>query len=278
MTIPKSVRVGSKIRNEITREQFRLVGRLGQGGYGTTFEAVRMGDPDAGPTCLKLTTDAEQWHAESYFGRFLQGSPRAVQLIDSFPVVWTTGQQRIHRRVLFAIQTELITTGTVRDACRAGPSPWPDERVIRQIGLLLRMLDHLHLNGVSHCDITPPNVFVTRTGGLKLGDFGITKMQRGLRKLRIDAASWPYAPPGIQTFWDARDDIYQVGLLTLSLLTGTDVTNDATRRFVNTATADPELREVVKKAISRSRTERYAGAGEMADALAALRPATSRRR
>lgn len=43
---------------------------------------------------------------------------------------------------------------------------------------LLSALQHLHSQGFVHLDVKPANVFLTRSGRLKLGDFGLlTKLQ-----------------------------------------------------------------------------------------------------
>jgi len=70
---------------------------------------------------------------------------------------------------------ELLHGGTVADACDDGRLPWPQDRVLRQIRLLLRPLATLHRLGTSHRDIIPRNVFVGNRSALKLGDFGLAR-------------------------------------------------------------------------------------------------------
>ena len=86
---------------------------------------------------------------------------------------------------------------------------------------------------------------------LKLGDFGITKA--GFKKMgvRADAAAWHYAPSDIGAFWRPADDVYQVGLLMITLLSGEETGNTVRKVDVNQLTTRGYgLREAIKAAIS----------------------------
>lgn len=50
---------------------------------------------------------------------------------------------------------------------------------------LLSALSHLHSQGFAHLDLKPANVFLTRSGRLKLGDFGLLlELEQGTEKKR----------------------------------------------------------------------------------------------
>jgi hypothetical protein len=68
---------------------------------------------------------------------------------------------------------------------------------------------------------------------LKLADFGITKAGFKKSGVRADAAAWRFAPSDIGAFWRPADDVYQVGLLMLTLLAGEEVDNTVGRVDVN---------------------------------------------
>lgn len=53
---------------------------------------------------------------------------------------------------------------------------------------LLLALSHLHSQGFAHLDLKPANVFLTRSGRLKLGDFGLLlELEWDMEKERVMA-------------------------------------------------------------------------------------------
>ncbi len=268
--LPAGLDTGATIRNPLSKDVYLLGDRLGKGGFGTAFKASRLVDGE--PTevvCLKVTRDSGGWHGEAFLGEFLHNSPRAVRVHDAFPFIWESGRQRKRRTILFALASELMTRGTVSDWCTRPDEPaWPEARVRREIRLLLATVDQLHVNGVSHRDITPGNVFLGPRSTLKLGDFGIAAMARLHRGVRANAYNAAFKPPNVTAFWTPADDLYQIGLLAMTLLAGVEVVAGVKKPAVNGLTpTDLVLRDVIKTAISSNRKERFQDADEMARAL-----------
>lgn len=266
--LPRTLTVKSVIKNTLTNDTYQLVRKLGEGGFGTAFKAEIVNEDGLGnPVCIKITADPTSWHGEAFLGNFLRGSTRAVQILDSFPFTFVTGRQRKRRRMLFATISELMTLGTVADWC-ANSNAWPEKRVRREVRLLLETLDHLHFNGVSHRDITPFNVFLGPRSILKLGDFGIAAMAKLYRGAWVDAYNPAFKPPNVTAFWTPADDIYQVGLLAMTLLKGDVVGAGVRKAEVNPLTsADQTLRDVIKTAIDSKRAGRFQSAYDMVEAM-----------
>ncbi len=52
---------------------------------------------------------------------------------------------------------------------------------------MLSALNHLHTHGFAHLDIKPANILITKSGRLKLGDFGLLiKLPTDIRKQVIE--------------------------------------------------------------------------------------------
>jgi hypothetical protein len=85
-------------------------------------------------------------------------------------------------------------------------------------------LDYLHARGIVHRDVSPGNVYLSRAGEVKLGDFGIAKAKApGLRteRGRLKGKLAYLAPEQARgEAVDARADLYALGLVLFEMLTG----------------------------------------------------------
>ena len=83
---------------------------------------------------------------------------------------------------------------------------------------------YAHQHGVIHRDIKPMNIFLTRDGTIKLGDFGIATFQNSTHVTRSDfiIGSVHYMSPEVAQSNHAteRSDIYSMGITFFELITG----------------------------------------------------------
>ncbi len=135
--------------------------------------------------------------------------------------------------------------------------------------------------GVVHRDMTPHNIFVTYDGQIKVLDFGIAKLNTSTVETQtgVIKGKLRYMPPeqiaGEEV--DRRADIYAVGVMLWEAAAGQRMwkgQSDATimNRVLNgevppPSTVNPEvppaLEQVVMKALSSDKNERYADAAEL---------------
>jgi eukaryotic-like serine/threonine-protein kinase len=140
--------------------------------------------------------------------------------------------------------------------------------------------------GIVHRDISPPNVLISKQGEIKVVDFGLAKATSqveitdpGVVKGKMSYLS-PEAARGEEV--DHRADIFAAGILLYEMLTGKRLfygeTDYQTVELVRNAKVppikpqnpqvEPELEDIVRKALARRKEDRYQGATDLQDALA----------
>ncbi len=150
---------------------------------------------------------------------------------------------------------------------------------------LLEGLGHAHDNKVWHRDIKPSNVIMTRTGRVKIADFGIARTDDTGMTLAGGVLGTPMymAPEQFQGLAiDHRADLYGAGVVLYQLMAGrppfVGTAESLTYRAVHEAPQPPSSVEggqhddrfdaVVLKALAKQPAQRYAHAAAFRDALA----------
>jgi serine/threonine-protein kinase len=150
----------------------------------------------------------------------------------------------------------------------------------------LRGSDGQLLN-VVHRDVSPPNIFITADGVVKLLDFGIAKARGASSKTRTGTIKGKNAYMSPEQVLgqplDRRSDIFALGTVLFELLTLRRLFRQDTDFLTFKAITEqpipsvaerrpdtpPALQEAVHRALERDRTRRYATAQEFAAAVAA---------
>ena len=116
---------------------------------------------------------------------------------------------------------EFCSMGDLYEAIRLGHGPLETENVREFMLQLVNAVDFMHLKGLYHRDIKPENIFLTQTGSLKLGDFGLATSD-----------SWSYEPsvgsdrymapeqydPSDVGYSPAAADAWAIGICLLNIL------------------------------------------------------------
>lgn len=146
-----------------------------------------------------------------------------------------------------------------------------------------------HEVGVIHRDVKPENIMIDRSGRSKVLDFGVARLvdhSTLTRKGRI-VGTVPYmAPETIKgKTVDARSDVYSLGVVLYEMLSGKVPLDDSDEAalFFKILNVDPSpvstharhlpsgVDAIVARALAKDPDRRYQTAGEMRDALEALR-------
>lgn len=157
-----------------------------------------------------------------------------------------------------------------------------DERFVRKVAVqLLRALSYAHRRGVIHRDVKPSNILIAPGGTVKVADFGIARIIEEDGKVEEDGeivGSARYMSPEQLQGEEAtpRSDIYSVGVLLYSCLTGeapfSGNMRTLARRHIHEEPTPPRrlnhgiskrMEEVILTALSKDPEDRYPSAAAM---------------
>ncbi len=195
--------------------RYRTIRRIGQGGMGSVYEAVRVDDFHKTVALKVIRQGLDSDYARA---RFLQERqmlatlehPNIARLIDGGET-----EQGSPYLVL-----EYVDGRPLTDYCMAMSRE-------KRLALFLKICDaveHAHRNLVVHRDLKPGNILVTAAGEPKLLDFGIAKLldaqspqtQTGFAALTPEYASPEQVLGGPIT---TSSDVYSLGVILYQLLT-----------------------------------------------------------
>lgn len=180
------------------------------------------------------------------------------------------------------IVMEYVDGMTLRQLLASGRRLLP-ERALEISAGVLSALDYAHRHGIVHRDIKPANVMLTRTGDVKVMDFGIARAMNDTNTATMTAAqsvmgTAQYLSPeqARGEVVDARSDLYSASVLLYELLTGKPpFTGDSpvsiayqhvSEMPTPPSQVDPgvtqEVDAVVLRALAKSPNDRYQTAAE----------------
>lgn len=263
--------------------RYRVGSTIARGGMSTVYRGTdtRLDRPVA----IKIM-DARLAGDPAFRTRF-EREARSVARLDHPNVVDVHDQGENHGPdgpTLFLIM-ELVDGGTLRDLLRhRGALGVPAAVAVME--RVLAGLAEAHRLGLVHRDVKPENVLISRTGEVKVADFGlvVAAAQAGHSHAGMIMGTVAYLSPEQVTTGaaDARSDVYGAGVLFYELLTGTppytgDTAISVAYRHVNSdvpapsdvaADVPPELDDLIRRATSRDPDGRPADAARL---LAELR-------
>jgi serine/threonine protein kinase len=182
------------------------------------------------------------------------------------------------------IAMRYMSGGSVDDLLVNGPLAL--DLIISIISQIAPALDYAHSKRVLHRDIKPSNVLMDDGGGAYLTDFGIARIlgESGSLNITQGAVGTPsyMSPEQAQGHeMDGRSDIYALGVMLFEMATGRRPFESETPysiavmqvtqqppapRGINPSIL-PAVEQVIYRALSKRRDDRYPNATSLADAL-----------
>ena len=268
--------------------RYELGSVLGRGGMAEVYLAH---DTRLGRTVAVKTLRVDLARDPSFQARFRREAQSAASLNHpSIVAVYDTGEDYVDGVSIPYIVMEYVDGSTLRELLHSGRKLLPERSLEMTVGIL-QALEYSHRAGIVHRDIKPANVMLTRTGQVKVMDFGIARAmgESGMTMTQtaavIGTAQYlsPEQAKGEQV--DARSDLYSTGCLLYELLTVRPpfvgdspvavayqhVREEPQPPSVYDPEVTPAMDAIVLKALTKDPNYRYQSADEMrADVEAAL--------
>jgi len=200
--------------------RFETIAPLNHGSFGMVFQAkdLRTGD-NVAIKCLTKTAAAnscpsmfavDEKSEELEIHLRIGSHPNIVNLIHSF-------ETKNHIYLVL----EFCSNGDLYEAIRLGKGPLETQHVRDFMLQLVDAVEHMHSKGIYHRDIKPENIFLTQSGEMKLGDFGLATKDvwsfeaavgsdRYMAPEQYDPTSYGYST--------AKADIWAIGICLLNVL------------------------------------------------------------
>jgi len=285
-TVDLSLTPRDPLLGRVLDERYRVLRRIGKGGMGNVYlaEHVLIGRKVAIKTLHETLCNPElieRFHREA----------RAAAAIGNEHIVDVTDMGCLDSGAYYLVLEYLEGMDLGFRVASQGPL-----QVAAAVGITLQLcaaLRAVHAAGIVHRDLKPDNLFlITRDGCpdfLKVLDFGVCKFREGEQWRRLTATGVALGTPHYmapeqvegRNDVDRRADVYAVGGVLHFALTGSppfdgpsmpslfiQICEDPPRPVCSLRPEVPrELEQIVLRALSKRREDRYQDAAQLAAAL-----------
>ncbi len=250
---------------------YEIVSRVAVGGMG---EVYRAHDPRLSRHVAVKVLPAEMCADPIRLRRFKREA-RAAALL-SHPNILDIHDIGTEGDTVYLVH-ELLQGNTLRVSLRDGALP--NETAIDYAVQIANGLAAAHEKGVIHRDLKPENIFITSEGWVKILDFGLAKLTKGVPSSDEGTSSSAEATPGIVLGTpgymspeqmrghavDHRTDVFSLGAILYEMLSGTrafkgenrlDIMSNTLLTQSPQVTGDCLLNELVHKCLEKDPANR----------------------
>jgi serine/threonine protein kinase len=260
--------------------KYKIIKTIGEGGFGVVY----LAEDNIG---LRVALKVLHSHiaADEMLAAYFKREAKALARLSHPHIVSIHGYDEIDNRSFIVME---FIEGTTLSELLAGGQQLPLPQVLSVFRQTLAALGHAHGKGVIHRDVKPANIMLAADGATKIADFGIARLadSEKLTRTGTGAGSLLYMSPeqikGKDI--DHRSDLYSLGVSLYQVLTSTTpFSGDSDYEIMSKQLNDPppplrqsrpdlpqSLEDLILKAMSKKKEDRFQSAAEMAEVLAGI--------
>jgi serine/threonine protein kinase len=255
---------------------YRLIERLGRGGYG---EVWKVEAPGGMHKALKFVFGNMEGAGDS--GKAAEQEFKSLNRVKTIRHPFVLSLERfevVDGQLLIVMElADRNLWDRFNECVEAGMPGIPRPELIRYMEEAAEALDLMNLHHqIQHLDVKPQNIFLVHRH-VKVADFGLAKDLEGTRADLTGGITPMYAPPETFEGWVSRQsDQYSLAIVYMEMLTGRrPFTGSTTRQLIlQHLTAPPDLsplsppdRDAVARALAKKPEERFQTCAEFVRAL-----------
>ncbi len=200
---------------------YEILSLLGQGGMAAVYKARELAGPREGWTVALKRLRPELAADPTYVRLFHHEATLCTRLSHPHIIsIYEVGELLgVHYMTMEHVDGRDL--GQVIARCRKRGIQLPIDFAAYLTRTLLLALSSAHDLGVVHCDVSPSNLFISRLGEVKLGDFGVARSAAASAEgLKFVAGKPHYSSPEIlRGHVDLQADLWAANAVLYELLT-----------------------------------------------------------
>ena len=262
-------------QNVVLDNRYKVIEKIGVGGMADVYRGY---DELLGRTVAIKILHANFACDEGFVGRFKREAQNAGRLSHPNIVnMYDVGYDQGYHYIVM----EYVEGQTLKEYIQERGKLSIDEAIKFAVAIA-EGLEHAHAMGIVHCDIKPHNMLITKSGRLKVTDFGIARAMNSQNTMMytnsvMGSAHYLSPEQASGKAIDGSTDIYSLGVVLYEMLTGrvpyeADTPIAVALKHVKdklipptryNPSIPPLLESVVMKALQKKPADRYRSVSEM---------------
>ncbi|KAI8139619.1 kinase-like domain-containing protein [Fennellomyces sp. T-0311] len=209
-----------KSKDGTPSSQFQLGNCIGKGQFGSVYKALDLATGEI--VAVKRLKVGE----DGMLDQEIMASQQEVGLLRTLShmnVISYLGFVRSKNHINIVLEQVDCINGSLMSTLKAFGA-FPEKLVASFCVKILNGLEYLHTNSVVHCDLKAANILTTKTGDVKLSDFGVSlnlKIKENIDDADISGTPNWMAPEVIELKGTTpKSDIWSLGCTLIELATG----------------------------------------------------------